>query len=148
MKILTAQDLRNALAAQFNPAAGALAMICNLTYAAVTRQWVEDKFAPHFRAYLLSRGLLGYRVRGNQCEHFAMQALCEAVNCYRATDLPDGSPESIAACWIAFVQHDGGGHAIIAWLLDGRWEGWEPQTQKWRPLTATELRTVHHPFVV
>jgi hypothetical protein len=149
VKTYTGDELRLSLGRTFG-APSYLGMICNDTYAAVTAAWVEDKFAAHFRDYLFSRDLLRYAVQGNQCEHFAMQCLCEAVNCYRATTLPAGAPESIAAAWLAFTPDASPrqGHAIIAFLIADVWCGWEPQTQLWRPITVTEATTVHHPFVL
>lgn len=149
MRIHTGDELRLAMGQQFN-ARCYTAMICNTTYAAPTRDWVEKVFAAHFRDYLFARDLLKYAIRGNQCEHFAMQALCEAVNCHRATPLGPGAPESIAAAWIAFTPdaNVNAGHAIIAWYINETWCGWEPQTQAWRPITVTEAETIHHPFAL
>lgn len=148
MKTITGDYVRALWVLQFNPPC-ASGMICNATYAVTTQEWVEKKFAQHFRDYLFARDLLKYALQGNQCEHFAMTALLEAVNCYRSTWVPGTAPESIAACWIAFQpDNSAGGHAIIAWLIDDYWQGWEPQTQSWRALTATEALTVHHPIAL
>ena len=120
------------------------ALLLNGTYCAVTRAWVEGPFAKYFSDYLRARDDLQWRVRGNQCEHFALRALLEAVYLF-GHDVQAGVPaeaESIAVAAVSYHRDSGGGHEVNVWLIDGEWLAWEPQTQKFFEFSPTERASV------
>lgn len=118
--------------------------IMNDVYCAATRGWVEGPFAKYFSEYLFARDDLRWRKRGNQCEHFALRAMLEAVYLFGHDERPEvpAKAESLAVAAIKYRQDSGVWHEINLWLIDGEWLPWEPQTQKFLTLSAAERATV------
>lgn len=128
-------------------------LFLNKTYCAVTKEWVEEQFAPYLYKVQKARQQLPYRRRGNQCEHFAIRAAMEAVDLFRAMDddsVPDGA-ESIAIAAIIYESRSGtpqaGQHMVNVWYIGGFWREWEPQTRTWFRMTEAERGTAKSPIV-
>ena len=143
-------ELRDALLKRYPEVIYSAPPLTNIEYHCVTREWVDNVFAPYFRDLLFALNKATWRKRGNQCEHFAIRAVLAAVDCFDATaqNRANITAESVSVAWIAFAQDTGVVHAIVSWFIDGQWTEWEPQNQQWLTLSAAELKTVHHPFLL
>lgn len=143
---------RMRLQRQFPRLRGLSVYLTNDRYAVTSRQWVDENFAPYFAQLLFALNKRTWKRAGNQCEVFSMRALTALVDCFAAAmsnaDNTHGY-ESVAAAWIAFKPDHQNKHAILIIYLDGEgWQGWEPQTQKFRPLTETETQSVDFAFLL
>jgi len=150
LRTVTITELRGALIKRYPNVIYSLPPLTNLDYHSVTRAWVDEVFAPYVRQLLFALNKTQWRKRGNQCEHFSMRTVLAAIDCLDAAAQirSEITAESVAIAWIAYVQDSGNVHAIVSWLIDGQWAEWEPQNQQWVTLSATELQTVHHPFLL
>lgn len=133
------------LGAQFPLTQWPAPIVMNGVYCAATRAWVEGLFAKYFFDYLAARDDKQYSKRGNQCEHFALRAMLEAVDLFSKTDDP-GIPseaESLAVAVVKYQRADGRGwHEVNVWWIDGQWQPWEPQTMTFFEFALTETATV------
>ncbi len=147
--VLTSLQIRTELWGAY-PAAAFTDEVTSDRYHAVTREWVERRFAPWFWDYLRARDLHTWTLRGNQCEHFAMRALVELVTLFHQTRDAriDAGAESVAAAWVRYRRDDGLWHAVVAIRVETGWELWEPQTQQFFTPSAAECASVTRPFVL
>ena len=144
----SAADLQAALLAQFPSAGGADFM--NAAYCAATRGWVGGPFSKYFFDYLVARGDLKWKKRGNQCEHFALRAALEAVALFSHTEDPriPAEAESLAVAACKYWRADGrGAHEVNLWCIDGAWLPWEPQTGAFFEFTPAEAGTVQRVII-
>ncbi|MBI5770901.1 MAG: hypothetical protein HZA93_24195 [Verrucomicrobia bacterium] len=142
--VYTGAQLVAKLNEQFPATAWPAPVVANNVYCAPTRAWVERDFATYYFRLLAARDDLRWAKRGNQCEHFAFRALLEAVDLFgkmEATGIP-AEAESLAVAAIKYHRADGPWHEINLWYVDGQWEPWEPQTQRFVALTLGEIATV------
>lgn len=144
-RIYTAQELNLTLYRDFP--SGHSPEFLNNNYCAVTKEWVEDRFAPYIFLVEKARGQQKYQRRGNQCEHFAIRAAMEAVNLFRimADDSTPAEVESIAVSVIKYLRGAGTSaafmHMVDAWYINGYWREWEPQSRTWFTMTDAERKT-------
>lgn len=152
-KVYTGADLRLALKNQFAGAFAGPVMLMNDRYCAVPRAWVEQQFSSYMWNFEQARGQLGYKKRGNQCEHYALRAALEVVDLFR--QMPDdqvpAEAESIAIAAVKYLRGAGTPastwHEINLWFHEGQWFPWEPQQRRYLTFTAAEAPTVHQPIV-
>jgi hypothetical protein len=141
--VISGSDLIRQLVKQF-PYAWNVTLFNNV-YCVASREWVDGPFAAYFFDYLAARDDLKYRSRGNQCEHFALRALLEAVDLFSKTDDSEipAEAESIAIAAASYTRADGAGrHEVNLWYLDGKWVPWEPQQRRFFTFTEAECLSV------
>lgn len=146
--VISGSDLVRQLVKQF-PGAWNVNLLNNV-YCVTTRMWVDGPFAKYFFDYLAARDDLKYRVRGNQCEHFALRALLEAVDLFSKSDDPEipAEAESIAICAVTYTRSDNQArHEVNLWYLGGEWVPWEPQKCSFFTFTEAERLTVSQPII-
>lgn len=150
-RIHDAAELQRNLVRDFPSCYGALFL--NQTYCAVTKEWVDDHFAPYLFKVEKARGQRTYKRRGNQCEHFAMRAAMEAVDLFRAM-ADDSIPAAVESLSVGTVIYQRGAgtpaaftHMVNVWRIGGFWREWEPQTRSWFQMTDAERKTAINPIV-
>lgn len=152
-RLYTKEELRAALVRDMAGAWMGVPLFLNSTYCAVTKEWVEDRFAPYILRYQQARGQVTYKRRGNQCEHYAIRAALEAVDLLR--QMPDDAvpaeAESMAVATVIYTQGAGTPaavlHMINLWFVGGFWREWEPQTTSWISFTPAERQSVQSPII-
>jgi hypothetical protein len=122
----------------------------NESYCTVTRAWVDGPFSRYFFDYLAARGVLKWKKRANQCEHFALRAALEAVYLFGQSDDPEipSEAESIAVAAVKYRRDDHVWHEVNTWFLDGVWVPWEPQAMAFFQFSEAERITVCQPIIV
>jgi hypothetical protein len=130
-----------------------LPVFMNSRYCAVPRRWVERQFSAYMWNFEAARGQLGWRQRGNQCEHFALRAALEVVDLFR--QMPDDQvPADAESIAVAAVKYQRGAgtreaiwHEVNLWMHGAEWFPWEPQTRRYFEFTAAEIPTVHQALI-
>lgn len=152
-KVYHQQELHAALIRDFAGAWLGVPLFFNQTYCAVTKEWVEDEFAPYFVKVLAARKQITWQRRGNQCEHFALRAGLEAVDLFSQmpeADVP-AEVESVAVAAIMYQSRAGTPtavmHEVSLWFIGGFWREWEPQTRRWLNFTTAERQTAQRPII-
>lgn len=149
-KIVTGQQLQEALARQFPLWAVQGPCLMNSTYVVASRAWVQSKFSNYMWNFQIARDQLEWKKRGNQCEHFALRAALEAVELLHWMPDADVPPEveSLAICCCKYLRSDGRGwHEVNLWFHDDVWNPWEPQTRSYFDFTPSEVNTAQQ-FII